>query len=122
MLNRLQEVLVKTLGTNPDDAHAAIQDILQMTIRGPAREGPHLVLGGTGLVPLRDEEDAHVMDVALAGRADVLATANLADFSDYRTRTVVKGRVLAHATADRRRILIAHPDHVARWLRAGELP
>lgn len=70
-------------------------------------------------MPLRDAEDAHVLDVALAAGTDYLVTANFDDFVAYRTTTVLTpGRVavVPHAGG---RLVVAHPFEAAAWLRAG---
>jgi predicted nucleic acid-binding protein len=38
-------------------------------------------LGGTGVIALRDVEDLHVLEIAIAGKADFLVTANFKDFT-----------------------------------------
>ena len=43
---------------------------------GYAGTAPYIVLGGTGLMPMRDQEDAHVLDTAVAGQAHLLVTAH----------------------------------------------
>jgi predicted nucleic acid-binding protein len=70
MLNRLQSVLVR-LGINAADAFTYID-----VIRSYASLSPSVTLGGTGVIPLQDEEDRHVLETALAGKANFLVTAN----------------------------------------------
>lgn len=53
---------------------------------------PLIVLGGGGAMPVRGAEDAPVVDVAVAGCADVVVTGNFADFVSYRTDVVRAGR------------------------------
>jgi predicted nucleic acid-binding protein len=78
------------------------------------------VLGGTGVLPIRDTEDLHVLEVAVAARAHVLATFNFRDFLSYRRHVLVPGRIALHRTADHE-VVIAHPAEVARWVRTGEI-
>jgi predicted nucleic acid-binding protein len=116
MLDRLEAVLVRRLDLPPGLA-ATRREI----IAGFARHGPTLTLGGTGLVPLRDVEDAHVLETALSGAADWLVTANLRDYaSPARARTSLRpldeGLVVVDAP-DRRRLFVVEPRIAAGWLR-----
>lgn len=74
MLNRLEEVLLR-LTPLAEDASFYV-DI----IRSYAQIQPQLILGGTGVIPINDIEDQHVLETALAGRANLLVTANFKDF------------------------------------------
>ncbi|KYC38258.1 hypothetical protein WA1_38630 [Scytonema hofmannii PCC 7110] len=72
--------------------------------------GPHLTLGGTGVVMLRDGEDAHVLEAAIAGRAKVLVTGNFKDFiSNNDTQVIEMGRYAIHSTPTHT-LHIAHPE------------
>jgi hypothetical protein len=122
MLERLQIVLIREFRLDPDFA-TALTARKNLAAAGPAGDHPYLLLGGTGVLPLRDAEDRHVLEVALAGQADILATANLADFTGAHfapfgnwTRAMVYQPPAAPA------LLVAHPDHVASWLRSGIVP
>jgi hypothetical protein len=117
MLGRLEQVLCHKLGIEAATAQARCRQLARY-----ARHGPSLTLGGTGVLPLRDVEDQHVLETALAGRADWLVTADFRDFAEpFRTRTplrvMVPGRLAVHDAADGRRLLIAHPATAAAWLR-----
>jgi len=123
MLERLQIVLVRNFRLDPDIAMTLTATIEAIAAAGPAGDHPYLLLGGTGVLPLRDEEDRHVLEVAVAGHADVLATANLDDSTGTNfeplgnlTRAVVYKPLTAPP------LVIAHPDHVATWLRSGIVP
>jgi predicted nucleic acid-binding protein len=120
MLDRLQEVLDRKLRPGSRSTTPMISAIAALAMLGPDAEPPHLVLGGTGLVPLRDEEDAHVLDVAVAGRADLVVTANFRDFLSYRTDVREPGRIAIYSTAQSS-IIIAHLFTVAEWIRRGEI-
>lgn len=78
MLDTLQEVLVR-IGLAPIIADAARDAIEASAAGGVLSEPPYVVLGG-GVQPLMDTEDGGVLDTAIAGRADLLVTNNLADF------------------------------------------
>jgi PIN domain len=67
------------------------------------------------------QDDRYVLETALAGRADVLATADIDDF--------LKGPVVLFERDDMalspfggHRLIIAKPSFVAYWLRQGEIP
>lgn len=120
MINRLALVLARELIFTRLDAETVLEEIAVAANVGPASLDPLLVLGGTGVVPLRDEEDAHVLEVAHAGRARILATANFKDFVDYRTEVVNPGRIAIQRTADHE-VIIAHPAEAAAWIRTGEI-
>ena len=64
MLNRLQKVLKKNLQVSDLVANLYID-----AIQGYVKLNPQLTLGGTGIIPLQDTEDVHVLETALAGRA-----------------------------------------------------
>jgi predicted nucleic acid-binding protein len=61
---------------------------------------PQLSLGGTGVIPIRDTEDAHVLETAIAGKADVLITANFKDFISKDTEVVIPGRHAVYRSPD----------------------
>ncbi|MEG3437727.1 PIN domain-containing protein, partial [Pannus brasiliensis CCIBt3594] len=95
-------------------------------IGGYARSGadglsPQLTLGGTGIIALRDTEDVHVLETALAGRADFLVTANFKDFRSNDTRILVPDRHAIHV-APSYRLAIVHPYLMGEWLRSGRIP
>jgi hypothetical protein len=78
MLNRLRQVLERDLQVDHSTADFYIDAIQGYAQIGPAPAGPQLTLGGTGVIALQDTEDAHVLETALAGQADVLVTATSA--------------------------------------------
>lgn len=84
MLNRFVDVLVREFGVDADAAIAladAIGDLARSRPSGRGRTGgPLLVLGGTGVTPVRDAEDRYVLEAAVVGQADYLVTENMRDF------------------------------------------
>jgi predicted nucleic acid-binding protein len=52
---------------------------------------PNLIVGGAGVLPLRDVEDRGVLEAALAGRAQYLATYNMSDFESGAMRDPESG-------------------------------
>jgi hypothetical protein len=115
MLERLRLVLARDLGFSRDDA-ARLTEL----IASYAREGPSLTLGGVGVIPIHDAEDRHVLETAWAGQADVLVTANMADFNQVDGEVVVEGGV--YLTRCERTMVLAHPFHAADWIRDGASP
>lgn len=137
MLSRLADVLVGK-GMELGDAQAYVAGIANFARRGPALEPPHGILGGVeptlefreprydpydpNITPRRrDDEDGRVLDTAIAGRAHVLATMNLADFRSHHDEIVEDGYIHVRPVADHR-LLIMHGDRVAQWLRTGTFP
>jgi predicted nucleic acid-binding protein len=120
MLARLESVLLRDLRIDAGDASMHVARIARAASADPAGGGPSVVLGGSGLVPLHDDEDGRVLEAAVAGRADVVATANFRDFVNYRTEILIPERVALYRTAAHE-VVIAHPAEVARWVRTGEM-
>lgn len=120
MINRLRQVFARKLVFSLLNVDSVVEEIILVARVGPSSQGPLLVIGGSGVVPLDDEEDAHVLEVAVAGRARVLATANFADFVSYRTKVLKPGRVAIHRTAEHE-VIVAHPEEVVAWTRMGEI-
>ena len=120
MLNRLRKVWEDDWGVPRAEADPLLATIASYAALGADAEPPHLTLGGTGLIALRDSEDAHVLEVAVAGRADLLVTSNFKDFLDYRKDVREEGRIAVYH-APRHRVVIAHPYIAAKWLREGRI-
>ena len=86
---------------------------------GPTGDHPHAVTGG-GVYPLHDEEDRHVLEAAVAGEADLLVTANMADFGTADILKVGDGaRTRLYPRPGRATLVIAHPDQARDWLQSG---
>src|SRR6185436_19939339 len=68
---------------------------------------PNLIVAGGGVMPLRDVEDRGVLETALAGRAQYLATYNLDDFTASSTRDPTTGHLCV------RDLVILHPRDLA---------
>ena len=118
MLDRLRNVLLNGLDVPRAEADDYLGVIAGFAALGPGSEPPHLTLGGTGLLTLRDTEDAHVLEVAVAGRADLLVTSNFKDFVDHQTDVRVPDRVAVHS-APHHSVVIVHTFTAAKWLREG---
>lgn len=120
MLNRLRAVLEERLGVTAATVETYIGALAQYARCGPSGQSPLLVLGGTGVLPMPDREDAHVLETAIAGRADLLATADMTHFNFADTVVLEEGRVLRYCRADHD-VVIAHPFRAARWIREGRI-
>jgi predicted nucleic acid-binding protein len=113
MLERLKHVLVSQLLFELTETAALID-----SIAGYAQDGPSLTLGGVGVIPVHDTEDRHVLETAWAGGADILVTANLADFVQTSDEAIVEGRVYQSRRGGVP-MMLAHPFEAARWMRTG---
>jgi hypothetical protein len=118
MINRLRKVYVQDLGVPSNIAESLLGAIVGYAAVGPSGTSPTLTLGGTGVVPLTDTEDAHVLETCLAGQAHILVTANFKDFLSNDTEVLEAERVAIyhHPKGD---LLIAHPYIMADSFKAG---
>ncbi|ACK73734.1 conserved hypothetical protein (plasmid) [Gloeothece citriformis PCC 7424] len=116
MLNRLRKVLEKDLGVSSLATAMYIN-----AIEGYAQLGVSLTLGGTGIIPIQDIEDAHVLETALAGRAEILVTANFKDFMSNDTQLIIPQRHAIHI-APNHRFHIVHPYLMIDWINQGQIP
>lgn len=120
VLNRLRSVLRDRLGISPTTVEVYVNALAGYARRGPSRRSPLLVLGGTGVLPVPDREDAHVLETAVAGRADLLVTADMDDFDFSDTVVLEERRVLRYRWPGHD-MIIAHPFRAARWMRQGRI-
>lgn len=112
MLNHLDNILQKPpFLMTFDESKCYIKGIV-----GYAIIGPTLTLGGTGLVPIQDEEDRHVLETAIAGRANILATFNYRDFLTSKNPEIIPNQYSIYETPDHR-LKIIHPFLLLDWLR-----
>lgn len=121
MLNRLRKVLTQNLKVSAQTADFYLSTITAYAQLGALGTSPQLTLGGTGIVPLRDTEDAHVLETAIAGRANFLITANFKDFITNNTAMVSSNRHTIHHSPDCT-VHIIHPYLMMEWLRTGKMP
>jgi predicted nucleic acid-binding protein len=99
-----------------------IADAYVSAIEEYAKLGAQLTLGGTGVIGLRDIEDAHVLETAIAGRADFLVTANFKDFIvDGDTKIEIRDRHAIYYSSAHS-LQIVHPYLMLEWIRRGYLP
>ena len=127
MMDTLSDVLrrLSVPAEGVDEFSRAVIDAMKA---GPERLDPHLILGGTPDLTLRDTEDGGVLATAFAARAHVLVTDNLTDFKplrceNYATTTIRlrdgHNRTLTcHILTrpDALEIVVAHPIDFAAWI------
>ena len=117
MLDELKSVIVEHLGLNIETADAYVSAIEEY-----AKLGAQLTLGGTGVIGLRDIEDAHVLETAIAGKADFLVTANFKDFIvDRDTKIEIPDRHAIYYSSAHS-LQIVHPYLMLEWIKRGDLP
>lgn len=121
MLNRLRLVLERDLAVTPSVADLYIEAIRGYAQLGAVGISPQLTLGGTGIIALQDREDAHVLETALAGRANLLVTANFKDFRSNDTQILIPERHGIYI-APHYRFHIVHPYLMMDWLKLGQIP
>jgi predicted nucleic acid-binding protein len=122
MLNQLQKVLVRDLKVSTQTAELYISTIAAYACLGAMGSSPQLTLGGTGVIPIRDTEDAHVLETAIAGKANLLITANFKDFISKDTEVVIPDRHAVYRRPDDHAFQIVHPYLMMEWLRSGQAP
>jgi predicted nucleic acid-binding protein len=121
MLDRLRKVLTQDLKVSVQTADAYLSAIAAYAHLGPLGASPQLTLGGTGIVPLRDTEDAHVLETAIAGKTDFLTTANFKDFIAKNTTVASPDRHTIHHSPNCS-IHIVHPYLMMEWIRTDKIP
>lgn len=117
MLDELQSVIVERLKLSVEVASTYVS-----TIEEYAKLGTQLTLGGTGVIGLRDIEDAHVLETAIAGKADFLVTANFKDFVVNRDTKIEIPERYAIYYSSAHNVQIVHPYLMVEWLRSGNIP
>jgi predicted nucleic acid-binding protein len=117
MLDELKYAIIEHLGLSIEIADAYV-----CAIEEYAKLGAQLTLGGTGVIGLRDTEDAHVLETAIAGRADFLVTANFKDFIvDRDTKIEIPDRHAIYYSSAHS-LQIVHPYLILEWIKRGNLP
>lgn len=131
MLDTLEDVL-KRLPVMAPYAEMARDQIEAAAGSGFLSNPPAIILGGSAAYPLLDQEDAAVLNAAMAGGADLLVTHNMSDFvrgprSQADTVTLSESRgapdvILLRHPKRPVGLLIACPFRAAAWLLRGEPP
>lgn len=122
MLDRLQSVLMTRPGADADVVQRVVDGVAAIAANGPSWDAPYLVLGGVGVVPVRDVEDRGVLEVAVAGRAHLLVTSNLQDFVIGPSRASFMSEDVLAYDRPHGYLIITTPGIAARWLRSGMFP
>jgi predicted nucleic acid-binding protein len=131
MLDTLELVLRRMPVTAPV-AEMARDQVEAAAGSGYLVQQPSIILGGTAAYPLLDEEDAGVLNNAMAGRADLFVTHDIADFvrgPRAGTNTVT----LSERAGEPDAVRLDHPKHpggliiaatfrAADWVLRGERP
>ncbi|MBL1208403.1 PIN domain-containing protein [Geminocystis sp. GBBB08] len=112
MLNRLEKVLLR-LTPLAKDASFYVSAI--------ANYAPQLTLGGTGVIAIDDIEDQMVLETALAGKADMLITANFQDFLNKDVEIIIPQKHGIYHSPNHN-INIIHPYLAIQWLNQGNIP
>lgn len=72
-------------------------------------------------MPIQDTEDAHVLETAIAGQAQILITANFKDFIAKDTLVLVPQQHAIHTTPGHA-LHIVHPFRFMEWIKSDSLP
>jgi predicted nucleic acid-binding protein len=116
MLNRLEKVLLR-LTPLAKDASFYINVIAHYT----QLNNPQLTLGGTGVIAIDDLEDQMVLETALAGKADMLITANFQDFLNRDVEIIIPQKHGIYHSPNHN-IHTIHPYLAIHWLNQGNIP
>jgi hypothetical protein len=144
IINNYSSVMQRHLGYSEQAADEKAWILEQYAIEGPMPEYPHIVVG-SGYVAFETEyqlraaiegfaaspdvaklfneaqDDRYVLETALAGRADIVATSDVDDFRRGQAILLEREDIVLFPFAGRT-IVIAKPSFVAYWLRQGVVP
>jgi hypothetical protein len=144
MIENFADVLRRRLGYSRSDADEKAWLLEQYALDGPMPSRPYVSVG-SGYIPfetveqlreavetqLRPEnagklfnevqDDRYVPETALAGRADILVTADVAGFRKASAVRLTRDDVLLFPLADRA-LVIGSPHFVSYWLFQGMVP
>ena len=115
MLNRLKSVLKNQLKIPDSVCDSYIKVIESYT-------SPQIILGGVGVIPLKDEEDRQVLETALAGKATLLITRNFKDFITYNDTYIIKNKEHAIHIGNSHKLHIVYPPLALHWIKANNIP
>jgi hypothetical protein len=144
MIEAFANVLERRLGYARTAAEERAWLMADYALAGPLRDQPYLPVGA-GFLPFETEEqlrqsietwqsssetaklfhevqdDRYVLETALAGRADILVTADLDDFIRGPAIRLQRPDVALFPFGDAT-LVIAKPSFAAHWLRQGVIP
>ena len=127
MIDTLSDVF-RRLSVPTEQAEEFSNAVIDAMKAGPEELDPHLMLGGTPDLTLRDAEDGGVLATAFGARAHVLVTDNLADFMPTGCETWETTKIrfpdgfertlTCHILSrpDGLEIVVAHPIDFATWI------
>jgi hypothetical protein len=127
MIDTLSDVLhrLSVPARQAEDFSRAVIDAIKA---GPEELDPHLILGGTPDLTLKDAEDGGVLATAFGARAHVLVTDNLIDFMPQGCETYETTKIRLTDGSERsltcqilgrpdgHEIVVAHPIDFAEWI------
>ena len=123
--------IARDQGFDPDAITRAVGGYADLMRHGPDAIDPYLVLGGTPIPTLSDEEDGGVLATAIASRARIIVTNNIKDFIPAGCEVIPTSTVQLPdgSTRDLSAVIIPHPSgHTViaanpadfmRWLKDG---
>ena len=126
------ELVLRRMAVTEIFADMARDQVEAAAGNGYLRQPPSIILGGSAANALRDQEDAAVLNAAMAGQTDLFVTNNIADFiPGPRARTTVA--VLSDDNGDPdvfrlshprlpNGLIIASPFKAASWVIRGQRP
>jgi hypothetical protein len=144
VIENYANVLSRRLAYDAAAAEEKAWILQQYALEGPVPDHPYLSVG-SGYIAFEAEEewrrsvanhlgrseadklfheiqdDRYVLETALVGRADILATADVAGFAKGPAIQFERNDVLLFPFADRA-LVVATPRFVARWLSQGVVP
>ena len=144
IIENYANVLSRRLGYDTAAAEERAWILQQYALEGPTPDHPYLGVG-SGYIPFETEEewrrsvathlgrpeadklfheiqdDRYVLETALVGRADILATADVAGFAKGPAIRFERNDVLLFPFADRA-LVIASPRFVVYWLSQAVVP
>jgi hypothetical protein len=144
IIENYANVLFRRLGYDTAAAEERAWILRQYALEGPTPDYPYVSVG-SGYIPFETEEewrrsianhlgrseaaklfhevqdDRYVLETALVGRADILATADVAGFAKGPVIQFERNDVLLFPVADRT-LVIATPRFVVYWLSQGIVP
>jgi hypothetical protein len=144
MIENFANVLLRRLGYGRSEADEKAWLLEQYALEGPMPSHPYVAVA-SGYIPFETEEqfrraaedqlrpehagklfdevqdDRYVLETALAGRADILVTADVAGFRKGGAVRFTRDDVLLFPLADRA-LMIGSPHFVSYWLFQGVVP
>ena len=128
LLDTIERVLLR-LGVDAPAAADFRNGLTALTRKGPEQLDPHLLVSGRDQLAMVDREDAGVLAMCFAARADLLVTDNLKDFEtndsrridtqivQYRSGNTRRLYAILHERADGAKFVVLHPFDAVDWLK-----